>query len=503
MKMRKICTLLTSVLLGFCFGVLLGFQPTSSALEMSGSRNVHFAEKTMYDSTAKEITDIDDAFVVKITNPTKTDHSQSFTITFNVDDSEESYILGYHGSKDEDMYYPLVAVYNLQNKSTNEIREVAEELPLKSVTDVFDGIGLEMGQTYITISFDFVFSDEEQFCNDYLTIYNIFGYKNDENKKMTIDKDKNYKCRINLSKTKSVDVEPYFSATLDGIYNYGPYTTFDVTYNNTTAELYQIQKASVYKKNKEDIDEGKSVIQSAITNVQTAYFRFEYKDGTIKEISINDFSITSSQMIKQGVSKSRYLVKDLSLDNLKNFSLRGVSLTIQIYSVLEDNVTKVKPNTSLVARVGCVYFKNGESDDIDAVSKTNVILVIVLATVIYLVAVALGIALFYLYEKNKYKNDEFRRVNPKKFFKTATIAYLGGLDLLLAILYISFRANGFHNTYTTFNPLDNFIVVTCILLIFFIGYFVKYFISFFKDRKARRENEKLKLNDAVDSDGTK
>lgn len=503
MKMRKIWTLFTSVLLGFCSSILLGLPKTSTALEMKDGKNVRYAQKDIYDSTAKEIKDIDNAFKVTIANPTKTNHSQSFTITFNVDESEESYILGYHGSKDEDMYYPLVAVYNLKDKSTNEIMEVAEELPLKSATDIFDGIGTEMGQTYITISFDFVFSDDEEFCNDYLTIYNIFGYKTDENKKLTIDKDKNYKCKIDLSKTSSVDVEPYFSATLDGIYNYGPYTTFDVTYNNTTAELYKEKKASTYKKNEEDITAGKSVIQSAITNVQTAYFRFEYYDGTIEEISINDFSITSSQTIKQGVSKSRYLVKDLSLDNLKSFSLRGVSLTIQIYSVLEDNVTKVKPNTSLVARVGCVYFKNGESDNIDNVSKTNIILVIVIATLVYLVAVALAIAGFYLYEKNKYKNDEFRRVNPKKFFKTATIAYLGGLDFLLAILYISFRANGFHNTYTTFNPLDNFIVVTCILLIFFIGYFVKYFISFFKDRKARKENEKLKLNDAVDNDGTK
>lgn len=503
MKMRKIWTMLTGVLLGFCSSVLFSMCAVTSSFDIKDEKNVRFAQNVKYDSTAKEIADVDESFTVKISNATKTNHSQSFTITFNAEYSTESYILGYHGSEEDDMYYPLTAVYNLKNKTTNETREAIDVLPLKSATNIYDGIGSDMGTTYMSISFDFVFSDTEEFNNNYFYIYNIFGFKKDSDGKTTIDKEKNYKCKIDLSKTKSIDIEPYFSASLDGIYNCGSYTTFDVTYENKTAELYKTQKATIYKKNQEDIDAGKATIQSVITNVQGAYFRLEYTDGTVKEISINDFSITSSQTIDQGKSKSRYLMKDISLDNLKSFSLRGISLTIQVYSVLDDGITKVKPNTSLVARVGCVYFKNGANDNIADVSSTNVILVIVIATIIYLIVVAGGIIGFYFYQKNKYKNDEFRRVDEKKFFKTAVIAYVGGLDFLLAILFIAFRANGFNNTYTTVNPLDNFIVVTCILLIFFVGYFVKYFITFFKDRKSRKENEKLKLNDAVDNDGTK
>ena len=501
MKMRKIWTLLTSLLLGFCS--TLGVKTTSYSLSSSAeTKKSNQATESLCDPDAVEVTDVDEEFKVTITNATKTDHSQSFTVRFKAEESENDYILGYNSDDEDGLHYPLVATYELKNKLTEETMKVEEEISRISETNAFDGIGPGMGTTSLTYNFDFVYSADYEFVDGSLVVYNIYGDKEDTDGSITINKEESYKCAISNKASDTVDVQPYFSASLESVDTFGDYVTFNVKYQNTTDELYQIKKSSAYKKNKDDIESGSAAIQSSITNVQTAYFRLEYNDGNIMEYNINDYSISSTQTIPMGESVACYMIKGISLENLKSFSLRGVSLTIQVYSVFSDGVTKAKPNTSLVARVGCVYFTN-ENDDVTKVHTTNVILVVVIAVLIYLIVLAGLIAAFYFYQKNKYKNDEFRRVDNRRFFKTATIAYVGGLDLLLAILFIIFRANGFNNTYTTFNPLDNFIVVTCILLIFFIGYFVKYFITFFKDRKSRKESEKLKLNDSVDNDGTK
>ncbi len=500
MKMRKIWTLMTTLLLGFCS--TLGVKTMSYSLTGSVEKKANQVTESLCDPDAVEITDVDENFKVTVTNATKTDHSQSFTIRFKAEESENDYILGYVSEDENGLHYPLVASYQLKDKETKKTKKVEEKIPIISETNAFDGIGPGMGTTSLTYNFDFAYSSEYEFVDGSLVVYNIYGDKRDADGSVIINKEESYKCAIDNKASDTIDVQPYFSANLENVSTFGSYVTFNVKYENKTDELYKVKKASAYKKNKEEIDNGKAIIQSSISNVQSAFFRLEYKDGNIIEYNIFDYSITSTQTIPMGESTSCYLIKGISLENLKSFSLRGVSLTVQVYSVFDDGVTKVKPNTSLVARVGCVYFAN-ENDDVTKVSTTNVILVYVIAVLVYLLLVGGLIAGLYFYQKNKYKNDEFRRVDDRRFFKTATIAYVGGLDLLLAILSIVFRANGFNNTYTTFNPLDNIIVVTCILLIFFIGYFVKYFINFFKDRKSRKESEKLKLNESTDSDGTK
>jgi hypothetical protein len=502
MKLRKIWTLMTSLLLGFCsaLGASVSSYPLTGVIKNDHSVMNSAVVGEEYDNTATEVTKRDSYFTYKITNASKTAHSQSFTIRFDAEMSNYGYILGYRG--EEALYRPLLAVYKLKNKTTNETEERVEQIAQVSENNIYDAIGMNTALDDQTFYLDFVFSSDEEFVDNSLVVYNIFEYKKDENNKVTIQKDQSYKCAIKNKASDTVDVEPYLSTTLENVSTFGSYTAFNIRYSNTLDELYKTKKASTCKKYQEKLDNGKYVIQSSITNVLTSTYRFEYSDGNVLRYGIEEYSITSSQMISLGESTACYMVNEVPMENLKSFSLEGVSLTIQIYSKSDDGVTKVIPNTALVVRIGCAYFAN-EPDDISKVGSTNVILILVIAVVCYLLVVLGAILGLYFYQKNKYKNDEFRRVNDRRFFRTAAIAYIGGLDALLAILFIVFRSISLGNTYTTFNPLDNFIVVTCILLIFFIGYFVKYFINFFKDHKSRKESEKLKLNESTDNDGTK
>ena len=71
------------------------------------------------------------------------------------------------------------------------------------------------------------------------------------------------------------------------------------------------------------------------------------------------------------------------------------------------------------------------------------------------------------------------------------------------IFFIFSRSNLFANSLAVFNPLDTFIVVLSIAAIFFIGYFAKFFVTAYKNHKDRKEAKRLKLDEDVDSDGTK
>jgi uncharacterized membrane protein len=126
-----------------------------------------------------------------------------------------------------------------------------------------------------------------------------------------------------------------------------------------------------------------------------------------------------------------------------------------------------------------------------------------------MIFVLLGVAVLYtggtiglyFYQKNKYKNDEFNRVNTKKFVRSALIA--GSFILLWTaeILVLVGRGTAFKNSLIVFNPLDVFIVVLSIILIIFTGYYIKFAIGKFKDNKAKRESARLKLSESVSDDG--
>ena len=104
--------------------------------------------------------------------------------------------------------------------------------------------------------------------------------------------------------------------------------------------------------------------------------------------------------------------------------------------------------------------------------------------------------------KEKFKNDEFRRVNDKKFLKQAIIGGLGLGEVVLAILFLIMRTSGFKNTIVVFNPTDPFLIVTAIVGLIIVGYFIVYVIKLIKAEKERRKAIRLKLNEDVEDDGT-
>lgn len=455
---------------------------------------------TYYDST-RELTTEDEYVTARIRTATATSHSLSYTIYFSSEDVG-TYLFGYYGDKDTNDYWPLVAAYQLENKETGEVEDHYQEQPLTSTINNYDGIGLALGATEMTLNLDFIFDDAYTFVDGSLKLYNIFDASTNTDNSITYDATDPYVISEFTGKTSATDISPYFTTTLLSYSVYHEYATFEVQYSLNIADLYKTAKESSYTDNEEDINNGTMKLQALFPSLSAGYFRLAYQDGTVNDISLSENIKTNSQTLQDGTFTSHYLLENVSTDNLESFSLCGLTLTIQIANVLEDGTEKVIPGTSTRFRLGCLYFDMPD-DDISKVGVTNVQFVILLTLILSIVIGAGFFVGLYFYRKNKYKNDEFRRVNTKRFVLTSAVTLTGVVLFILDVLYIYFRATAFNNTLTCFNPLDNFIVAFSVLLIFFIGYGIKYLISFIKDTKARKEAKRLKLDEDAQDDGTK
>ena len=104
--------------------------------------------------------------------------------------------------------------------------------------------------------------------------------------------------------------------------------------------------------------------------------------------------------------------------------------------------------------------------------------------------------------KEKFKNDEFRRVNGKKFFKTAALGFGGLAVVLAAVLAIIGRTSVFFNSIVVFNPTDPFVIILSIFAAIFIGYFIVNVVKLIKAEMERKQSIRLKLNEDKAEDGT-
>ena len=109
---------------------------------------------------------------------------------------------------------------------------------------------------------------------------------------------------------------------------------------------------------------------------------------------------------------------------------------------------------------------------------------------------------YYFYAKNRFKNDEFRRVNGKKFLIEALKNGLGLTIVFGAIYFIYARWGLFKGSVVTFNPFDAFVVVFTIAGVIYIGFSIKNIVISVKNTRKRKQAARLHLDQDKDDDGT-
>ena len=300
-----------------------------------------------------------------------------------------------------------------------------------------------------------------------------------------------------------------FTKGKDGVYYRGT-TAYEknqikLKYAFDAPLLYVSDNSSLTKveTNLPSILKGDIRFRYTLTNLNTASLVVSYRDGG--EIKTKELPINSpSPVIEVNNDQNNvisFLVNNSNLDgvNTKDILAVGVSgmtVNVHLYNSSSHNVVQ---NTQYLNVFGNIEILPYSENDLECFNANIYLIVFFLALAV--VYVVLTIVLFF-YKKNKYKNDEFRRMRPKAYFKSAAVGFLGLLLICASINFIVLRFGVFNSTVPTYNPIDAFVIGFTVFGAIAFGLFIKYFVSAIKLAKHRKEVARLHLDKDVVDDGT-
>lgn len=423
---------------------------------------------------------------------------------------------------------PVTVTYQIKN-SQGATRDIVEELPLSSEeetstsTSYFDSVK----SSPVDKSFDILLDEGEQIVENSFKVYNIFKAKTVkvfgktvENGQivekyvsfMVPDTELEYTATALKRYRQETDIREVIDYSFSGVSTFNNFTKVSMNVDKVFPSYwYKGVSPDIVKTNQEFIDSGAYSIRYAFYNLGSSFYRITYyspsandevncvmpiktTNGVIvlEKDKGNDISFLIEDKTVFYKNDEGKAVYDFKPENLKQFEI--ISLTINIH--LWNNAKNIKVGrTDLSIHFGAVnvlpYSPNGVS-----IYKVNDALIISIA-IYTAVFAALAVGLFFLL-KNKFKNDEFRRVKPKKYLKSAILGYLGSAVVFLTIMFIIFRTTVFSNSIATHNPIDAFIVVPGVISIVIIGYFIKFIVTKVKASKQRKRNAKLHLDNNND-----
>lgn len=510
---------------GLCFSLFaVLFTPVSDiaqegirfeAEKVAQKNDILEADTKSLQDDAISITEIDPVFTSTLTNAAYTGICYSYTIRFSTLRSDldfTGYLLGYYG--EGDLYLPISIQYDvILSDGSSETRSTSFENT--SATTNYNGLGGMTGIVDLDLNFDVFVDEGETIAEDSLVVYNVFpaiaetvittGPNGEDRESIVFVPDTENPLYIDNIEANSsgelVDFTQYINAEFTSISSFSNYVSLSVNLDNQLLDFYLTKRGATYERYSEELESGEYELVYRFPTLGNSYVRFVYEDGTVIERvpnATNEYPISASSYFTEGNNNYTLIFPDIELEGIKSISL--CSLDLQMRMIVTETDKDVV-GTAVTTRLGGIGFES--SDGISSVTYVDLNLVYILTAIIFaLVYIGIEVGV-YFYKKNKYKNDEFRRVDARSFFKTGSIGMVTLDLLLLDILAIIFRCGIFNNSIIVYNPFDIFIVVFSILLIILIGYFIKYFVGVTKDYIERRNKAKLKLDNDVEDDGTK
>ena len=450
-------------------------------------------------------------------NPTAKQRNAVFGVNELVLARGGQYIAGYDNRKDEETgevpfpkyeeaYYPLIAKYNTIKDGVAIPH--TEELPLIANDNrnlPYDGVG-KIGSPTIAIKFDVLTEDGETIDYESFSFDNIYVAKrHEELNTYTCDTSIVYSINSLKRFSKTISILDIIQYRFSKIATFCGYTLFEMSFDLTQPDFYSEEHSDVTNNYKAELSSKKYRIRYAFYRLSSASVLLTYKSGDeLIEVQLPVKTPLSTREISSAKgNKFSFILQNNTIGNgfsvNKIVSFQFINLVLDMHLWNNDSSVKVG-RTEFSYSFGLVDIYNSKHDKMNHQDlDTFMILFFIAYTLIY---AATTIALFF-YLKNKYKNDEFRRMKPKQYIKKAVIGFIGLGIILLAVLSIIYRFGVFANTISAFNPADVFVIFVGIVALIFFGYFIKYFVGVIKARKARNLALKLKLNNDVVDDGTK
>ena len=269
--------------------------------------------------------------------------------------------------------------------------------------------------------------------------------------------------------------------------------------------LYVSDNSSLSKveTNLPSILKGEIRFRYTLTQFNAASLVVSYKSGN--EVKTKELPISSpSDVVEITNDKDNvvsFIVNNSKIENIdtKNIlavGVSGVTINVHLYNTTSHAVVQNTQYLNVFGNIEVLPYTDKGLNTFD--TNTYLIVFFLALTLGY---IALTLVLFF-YKKNKYKNDEFRRMRPKAYFKSSAVGFLGLLLITASVNFIILRFGVFNSTVPTYNPIDAFVIGFTIFGAIAFGLFIKYFISAIKLAKHRREVARLHLDKDVVDDGT-
>ena len=415
----------------------------------------------------------------------------------------------------EECNRPLVIQYDkVTNNGGAETREtIFEELPLTNTTQSpYDSCGKLSAMSYTRL-FGYKLGPNESIDDSSIIFHNLM--KADATG--VVDTSKTYFARPTIGYSEKQDITNLVSYKASMNSTFAGYSMFTLKMDKNlsiTSErypephsLYLDVKTDIYEQNKAKIEKGETKIRYSLYNLYNSSFHFQYigKDNELKDIVLPVKSLISYQSLDSNkgnlvsvLLKDSAIAPDFAPEKVRLFELQDITIQMDLLTTSDSGSTSILGKSSISYRFA--YITVIDTDKNISVFNWNMFLIIFF--IAYVVVYAAAAFITYKVMKEKFKNDEFRRVNDKKFLKQALLGG-GGLGIVLAaVLFIFMRTVGFKNTIVVFNPTDPLLIAFSIVALIIVGYFIVYLIKLIKAERERRKAIRLKLNEDVADDGT-
>lgn len=419
-----------------------------------------------------------------------------------------SYMFGYKDPTGKNSRPLYIGYFIIEDGKRSEQQLL--ELPLTNTNkNNYDACGDSVGSVTFNKAIDIELLPGQEIDDEEIYFYNIYEAVKDENGAFVpnFDDEKapyGYYSHAKCSYLFKNDISNYITYEYDSIVTFSGYTSVVIDVD-TVPGIYERLKASSYEANIDSINSGYMVIRYRLTSFNLARYRITYElngENVTVEVPIKT-PVDSYYLSKQKNNKVNFLLKNSDVgegfapDKIRGLELVGLYFTLDLF-VPDTNSIVTKSNTS--TRFGIIEVLPLTDS---AVDYMNINMILIISMVIYVALYSLITLSYFAYAKRKFRNDEFRRIKPKQFFKNAVTGLFGLGIIILSIMFIYFRFWPMNNSIIVYNQLDVFVIVFTIAAILAIGYYIRFFTIMIKTNIEKRKSEKLKLNEDVADDGTK
>ena len=472
-----------------------------------------FETDEYYETPSQEVTD--QLLSVEVTRTSISDFSYSYSITVKLDlslvgENEEDQIMYTVGYYDEANYRPAKLRVTL-----NSGEQYEGDLQRQTGVGITASLGINYASSLNSVcDVQLPYKTQESdiakielvnvFFIDELSngsFYEVFPRFSDE-----------YEIEISKIGSRKYYANDYMNITSQTISKFGEVYCLSLGLDLTVEEAYKKMYDNFYFPSLsisggdevfENIENGLYYYRTYFSfssfneeRMEGSYFRIIYNDGSIDYIGNK---VSSKIQVYAGKNSVNFFLEGLeSLDDIKTIDIFGITLQYEIASKESDTTIANSSITFkfgyLSTQYGGVYDVNGNkvSDGV-IVDQFDLNLIFILFSIIYALVFILGDIGLFFFMKNKYKDDEFKRVRPKSFFITSLYALICTYTMIADFIIIGFRVTLFNNTPRVMNIMDIIIIVFTIVAFLMCCYFIRRFYIAIKDHMEKVKREKLKL----------